>query len=91
MKKLAAVVLILALAAIFWPGNASAANSLKAGTVGLNVDVNNNFFGMNGDTNNNFVITGKYFIDSDLAVLAGFGLGLKGADAHGTDVGYLRE
>jgi hypothetical protein len=87
MKKLAAVVLILALVAVLWPGNASAANSLKAGTLGLNVDVNNNFFGVNGETNNNFVLTGKYFIEPDLAALVGFGLGIKGADAKGTDVG----
>ena len=83
MKKLAVVVLTLVLAAAIWPGNASAANSLKQGTLGFNVDVNNNAFGLNSDVDNNFVLTGKFFIQNDLAVLAGFGIGIRGADADG--------
>lgn len=87
MKKLAVVALVLALAAFILPGSASAANSLKQGTFGFNVDVNNNFFGLNSDVDNNFVLTGKFFIQNDLAALAGFGIGIRGADANGVDVG----
>jgi hypothetical protein len=87
MKKLTVVVLILVLAAALWPGNASAANSLKQGTLGFNVDVNNNSFGLNGDVDNNFVLTGKFFVLNDFAVLAGFGMGIRGADAKGVDLG----
>lgn len=87
MKKLAVVVLVLILAALGLTGSAFAANSLKQGTVGFNVDVNNNLFGLNSDVDNNFVLTGKFFIQNDLAALAGFGIGIRGADADGVDVG----
>jgi hypothetical protein len=87
MKKFGIVVLVLFLAAIILPGSASAANSLKQGTFGFNVDVNNNFFGLNSDVDNNFVLTGKFFIYQDLAVLAGAGIGIRGADAKGVDLG----
>ncbi len=87
MKKLTAVILTLVLAAAIWPGNASAANSLKQGTLGFNVDVNNNFFGLNSDVDNNFILTGKFFVVNDFAVLAGFGIGIRGADAKGVDLG----
>lgn len=76
MKKLAVVVLTFVLAAAIWPGNASAANSLKQGTFGFNVDVNDDF-----------IIAGKYLVSPDIAVLAGFGIGIRGADAEGTDIG----
>jgi hypothetical protein len=52
--------------------NASAANSLKEGTVGFNVDAVNN--------SDSFVISGKYFVLRDLAVPAGIGFGAKGTD-----------
>jgi hypothetical protein len=87
MKKLAVVILTFVLAAVIWPGSASAANSLKQGTLGFNVDVNNNSFGLNSDVDNNFVLTGKFFVLNDLAVLAGFGIGIRGADAKGVDLG----
>lgn len=87
MKKLAVVAMVLVLAAFVLPGHASAANSLKQGTFGFNVDVNNNVFGLNSDVDNNFVLTGKYFIYHDFAVLAGAGIGIRGADADGVDVG----
>ena len=87
MKKLAVVILTFVLAAVISPGSASAANSLKQGTLGFNVDVNNNFFGLNSDVDNNFVLTGKFFVANDLAVLAGFGMGIRGADAKGVDLG----
>jgi len=60
------------------PASPSGTNSLKAGTIGLNFDVNNDF-----------TISGKYFIMNDLAVLAGFGIGIKGGDAKGTDIAIL--
>ncbi len=66
------VVMILSIGA----GAATAANSLKQGTIGLNVNVNDDF-----------LISGKYFIMKDLAVLAGLGIGIKGGDAKGTDIG----
>jgi hypothetical protein len=87
MKKLAVVILTLVLAAAIWPGNAVAANSLKQGPLGFNVDINNNSFGLNSDVDNNFVLTGKFFVLNDLAVLAGFGMGIRGADAKGVDLG----
>jgi hypothetical protein len=87
MKKLVVIALVFVLTAAIWPGNASAANSLKTGTIGVNVDVNNNTFGFGGTDNNNFMITGRYFFTPDFAVLAGVGMGIKGADAKGVDLG----
>ena len=63
------------------PASPSGTNSLKAGTIGLNFDVLN--------TDPAFMLTGKYFIMNDLAVLAGFGFGIKGGDADGTDIAML--
>lgn len=76
MKKIALIgtTLALALAA----GSALAANSLNAGTLGLNVN-----------TTDNFVINGKYFVAKDMAILGGFGLRIAGGDAKGTDIGLL--
>ncbi len=59
--------------------SASAANSLHEGTIGFNIDAVN--------SSNSFILTGKYFVLNDLAVLAGFGFGAKGGDASGTDFG----
>ncbi len=78
MKRTVVIALALVMMMGIGIGNASAANSLKAGTIGLNFDVNNDF-----------MITGKYLILKDLAVLAGFGFGAKGGDAKGTDVAVL--
>jgi len=36
-----------------------------------------------------FIINGKYFIQSDMAILGGFGLGIAGGDAKGTDIGLI--
>ena len=85
MKKIASVVATLALA-IFASG-AYAANSLSKGTFGLNIGT-----GSQGDTNfvdGGFIINGKYFIQSDMAILGGFGLGIAGGDAKGTDIGLI--
>jgi hypothetical protein len=76
MKKLIVVAVALVMVMGIGIGNASAANSLKQGAIGMNVDVSENF-----------VLTGKYLVMNDLAVLAAFGVGKKGADAKGTDVG----
>jgi hypothetical protein len=78
-KRLLVVVVALAMVLGIGIGNASAANSLQAGTFGFNVDAFN--------SNDSFVISAKYLILKDLAVLAGFGFGAKGGDADGTDVG----
>ncbi len=76
MNKLIIIVLALVMAIGFGAGSASAANSIRQGALGFNVDVNDDF-----------VLTGKYFITRDMAVLASFGLGVRGGDASGTDIG----
>ncbi len=76
MKKIASVVAILALA--ISASGAYAANSLSKGTFGLNVG-----------TDPGFIVNGKYFIQSDMAILGGFGLGIAGGDAKGTDIGLI--
>jgi hypothetical protein len=75
MNKLMVIVLALVMAIGFGAGSASAANSLRQGAFGLNVDVNNDF-----------VLTGKYFLTRDVAALASFGVGLRGGDESGTDI-----
>jgi len=90
MKKIASVVATLALA--ISASGAHAANSLSKGTMGLNVGTGsvgslNLHSGTSEDSG--FIINGKYFIQSDMAILAGFGLGIAGADAKGTDVGLI--
>jgi hypothetical protein len=79
MKKIVIVIAAMAMVLSIGIGSVSAANSLKAGTIGINVDAFN--------SNDSFVISGRYFVLKDLAVLAGFGFGAKGGDADGTDVG----
>lgn len=77
MKKIALVGATLALAMV--AGSAMAANSLNAGTMGLNVKVTDNF-----------VISGKYFVEKDMAILAGAGLRIQGGDNNkGTDIGLM--
>jgi hypothetical protein len=76
MKKIALVGATLALAMV--AGSTFAANSLNTGTLGFNVN-----------TNDNFVINGKYFVAKDLAVLGGLGLRVAGGDAKGTDLGLI--
>lgn len=78
MKRTIVLVSTLVMLMGFGIGSALAANSLKAGTIGLNADVNDDF-----------VITGKYFLADNLALLAGFGFGAMGGDASGTDIGLL--
>lgn len=78
MKRTVIIALALVMMMGIGIGSASAANSLKTGTFGLNFDVTDDF-----------MVTGKYFVANDLALLAGFGLGVKGGDAEGTDLGLL--
>jgi hypothetical protein len=79
MKKIVIVLVVLAMVAGIGIGSASAANSLQQGTIGFNINAVN--------SNDDFVLTGKYFVLKDLAILAGFGFGIKGGDAEGTDFG----
>jgi len=77
MKKIASVVATLALA-IFASG-AYAANSLSKGTFGLNVGTG----AIDRSTTRpvddfGFIVNGKYFIQSDLAILGGLGFGSLG-------------
>ncbi len=76
MKRLVIAVLAGALIFGIGIGTASAANGLKAGQVGMSVDVNNDF-----------VLSGRYFFTDDLALIAQFGFGIKGDDGSGTDIG----
>ncbi len=89
MKKIASIVATLALA--ISASGAYAANSLSKGTWGLNVGTG---LGFNPLTSNpedgGFIVNGKYFIQSDMAILGGFGFGARGGDtAKGTDVGLI--
>ncbi len=81
-------------AAIGFAGVAQAENSLKAGSMALNVSV---FDGTSaavqssvvaGNADDLYIVQGKYFLQKDLAILAGVGIGIKGGDANGTDFGF---
>jgi hypothetical protein len=76
MKKILAAMLFVMIAFGFGLGSAWAANSLKAGSGGLSAGVDEDF-----------VISGRYFLQDDLAVLADLGIGIKGGDAEGIDLG----
>lgn len=80
MKKIALVgtTLVLALAA----GSAMAANSLNAGTLGLNIPVITSTPGVT--TVPSPLISGKYFVAKDLAVLGGFGFNSGGPSGNST-------
>ncbi len=75
MKKIVMVVMAAALLMGIGIQNASADNGLKQGTFGFGVDTSTDLF-----------IHGKYLVLNDLAILGGFGLGIKGSDDKGTDV-----
>jgi len=90
MKKIALAVATLALA--ISASGAYAANSLSKGTMGLNIGTGigsvNAHTGASDDFG--FIINGKYFIQSDMAILGGVGLGIAGGDtAKGTDIGFI--
>lgn len=87
--SLAGATLILAMAA----GDASAANSMNTGTMGLNVGFTNaTAMGASG-TPAAFMINGRYFMAKDTAVLAGIGLSINdsgaAANSKNTDVGFM--
>jgi len=79
MKRFIVVVAVLAMVMGIEIASASAANSLQQGTIGFNVDALN--------SNDSFVISGKYFVLKDIAVLAGFDFSASGGGAKGTDLG----
>lgn len=78
MKRVLVAVLAVMIFMGVGIGTASAANSLKQGTMGFGVDVSDDF-----------MITGKLFVSNDLAALAGLGIGINGNDADGTDIALL--
>lgn len=87
--SLASAALVLAMAA----GNASAANSLNAGSMGLNVGFTNTTAMGGSSTPADFMINGRYFIGKDMAVMAGVGLSINDsgapANSKSTDVGFM--
>ena len=85
MKKIALVGATLVLAMV--AGTASAANSLNAGTVGLNVPFTVPQYSVGGGvTIGDPLISGKYFIGKDLAILGGFGFATGGPSGATTTV-----
>ena len=71
---------------------ANAANSLKAGSVALNVSAfdgtsDNSIYNAALEVSDLYIIQGKYFLQDDFALLAGVGIGVNGGDANGTDFG----
>ena len=87
--SLAVAASVLALAA----GNASAANSLNTGTMGLNVGFSDATSLGNIGTPASFMINGRYFTGKDVAVMAGIGLSINDSgaanNAKNTDVGFM--
>jgi hypothetical protein len=70
MKKLLVIVAVIIAVMGFGIGSALAAdNSLKAGTFGFNVGFGDSALGEPGVV----MISGKYFVQNDLALIAGFG------------------
>lgn len=85
MKKIALAGVTLALAVI--SGSVLAANSLVAGAMGVNIAMQDKGADPTR-TSNDFIISGKYFMAKDMALIAGVGLGIAGSDAKGTDIGF---
>ncbi len=75
MKRMAVASALVVMILAIGIGSASAENSLKQGSLGMGVTVDDEFF-----------LSGRYFVMNDLAVLAKFGVGAKGGDAEGTDI-----
>jgi len=76
MKRFIVIALALVMVMGMAIGTASAANSLKTGTLGMSIGVTDDY-----------VIAGKYFTANDLAIIAGLGIRAMGGDAEGTDIG----
>jgi len=79
MKRAVIVALVLVMMMGIGIGSASAANSLAAGTVGINITT----------SPDDLLISGKIFVTNSVALLAGLGFGAKGGDAIGTDFAML--
>jgi len=75
MKKLVIVTVAL-LMIMGLAGGASAASGLNSGSMAINVGMGNSVYGDIGVTR----ITGKYFMDRDIALLAGFGFQTSSGD-----------
>lgn len=78
MKKVVFAALVVAMGMGFGTGKAFAENGLAAGSKSLGISAGS-------DT----LITGKLGLAQDMAILAGFGLTVKGGDAKGTDLQLL--
>ena len=81
MKKVFIVAIVLGMVAVTGIGNASAAGtgtSLKAGTFGFNVGFGDSSLGSTGVV----MISGKYFLQSDVALIAGIGLQTSSGDLN---------
>ena len=88
--------IILAAAAsalAIFAGNACAANSLNTGAKGLNVGFTNATALGNTSTPAAFMINGRYFMNKDMALLAGIGLSINDSGAatnsKNTDIGFM--
>jgi hypothetical protein len=85
MKKLLIIAAVIIVVMGLGISSASAAdNSLKAGTFGFNVGFGDSALGEPGVV----MITGKYLVQSDLAVLAGFGMQTSSGDADSDFFGF---
>jgi hypothetical protein len=81
MKKIALAGATLALVIV--SGSVFAANSLNAGTIGLNIPVITSTSTTNTNIHNP-LISGRYFIARDMAVLGGFGFNSGGPSGNST-------
>jgi hypothetical protein len=85
MKK--TVLIGTALALTLGAASASAAGGTpNAGSLGLSIDTS---IDSKGAFNEPRMINGRYLVKKDFAVLFGAGLGVWGADAKGTDIGFM--
>lgn len=87
MRKI--IVIVAALVMVLGLGTAFAANSLNSGSMGISVGVGDSAFSHKtlpgGGTINDVVdISGRYFVQKDMAITAGFGLQSDGGDADAT-------
>jgi hypothetical protein len=79
MKKFLIITIVLGLVLVLGMGSAFAAEtgtSLKAGTFGFNVGFGDSSLGNNGV----IMISGKYFLAGDVALIAGFGFQISSGD-----------
>ncbi len=81
MKKILAGT---ALALVAMSGSAMAANSLYAGAMGLNVPITERNFNVNSTPAIDPLVSGKYMIGKDMAVLMGFGFMTGGPSNNST-------